>query len=300
MMFGTGEKFIYFQCQKCGCLQIAEIPKNLSDYYPSNYFSFSDDIRQKNNMLINFIYAQRLKYELGEGSVIGHLLSFFSRPFGYVSWLKLAGCDSLSRILDVGCGHGRLLLKMAAAGMENLTGIDPFIDNTITYSERFKIYKYDLSDCPVAWRNSFDLVMLHHSFEHMDEPEEKLHNLKSLLNSNGVLLIRIPVADCYAWKEYRESYSHIDPPRHFFLHTVKSMESLCDSVGMEIFHTDSVGEVGQFVGSELCRKGIMLGNIKKKEDLFSRHQLSMFRNKTKALNLRGEGAQRVFAIRVKS
>ena len=40
MMYGTRDEFEYFECENCGCLQISEIPTNLGDYYPSNYYSF--------------------------------------------------------------------------------------------------------------------------------------------------------------------------------------------------------------------------------------------------------------------
>jgi hypothetical protein len=40
MMFGFRDEFTYFECSKCGCLQIAEIPINMEKYYPSNYYSF--------------------------------------------------------------------------------------------------------------------------------------------------------------------------------------------------------------------------------------------------------------------
>ena len=36
MMFGFRDEFTYFECSKCGCLQIAKIPKNVEKYYPLN------------------------------------------------------------------------------------------------------------------------------------------------------------------------------------------------------------------------------------------------------------------------
>ena len=36
MMFGTRKKFDYLQCSECGCLQIAKIPSDMSDYYIEN------------------------------------------------------------------------------------------------------------------------------------------------------------------------------------------------------------------------------------------------------------------------
>jgi hypothetical protein len=41
MMFGSREEFLYFECSKCGCLQIAEIPENIEKYYPPNYLRSS-------------------------------------------------------------------------------------------------------------------------------------------------------------------------------------------------------------------------------------------------------------------
>src|SRR5689334_12260350 len=36
MMFGTREEFECFLCSECGCLQIQDIPADLSKYYPSD------------------------------------------------------------------------------------------------------------------------------------------------------------------------------------------------------------------------------------------------------------------------
>ena len=44
MMFGTREIFRYFRCAACGCLQIAEVPADLSAYYPPDYCSFKPSL----------------------------------------------------------------------------------------------------------------------------------------------------------------------------------------------------------------------------------------------------------------
>ena len=42
MMFGMRHEFTYIKCLKCGCLQIKQIPNNISDYYPKEqYYSFA-------------------------------------------------------------------------------------------------------------------------------------------------------------------------------------------------------------------------------------------------------------------
>ncbi|MEM0939861.1 MAG: hypothetical protein AAGI25_08730 [Bacteroidota bacterium] len=63
----------------------------------------------------------------------------------HLKWLNIhcrIGFDS--KILDVGLGAGRLLLKLNEYGFENLTDIDPFIERDIVYENGVKIYKNQL------------------------------------------------------------------------------------------------------------------------------------------------------------
>ena len=39
MMYGLREEFEYFQCAVCSCLQIVEFPKDMTRYYPGDYYS---------------------------------------------------------------------------------------------------------------------------------------------------------------------------------------------------------------------------------------------------------------------
>ena len=54
MMLGLREKFTYFQCSKCECLQIANIPSNMSKDYPKDYYSFSPDMQNSKSKLETF------------------------------------------------------------------------------------------------------------------------------------------------------------------------------------------------------------------------------------------------------
>lgn len=56
MFFGTGEKSVYFKCEICQCLQILEVPKNLSKYYGIEYYSFNELHIPAVTKIINYIY----------------------------------------------------------------------------------------------------------------------------------------------------------------------------------------------------------------------------------------------------
>jgi len=57
--------------------------------------------------------------------------------------------------------------------------------------------------------------MMHHAFEHMDDPKAMLKLCFDKLNPGGRLLIRTPVTDSEVWKEKRELWVQLDAPRHW-------------------------------------------------------------------------------------
>ena len=160
-----------------------------------------------------------------------------------------------SKILDIGCGTGKLLFELQYFGFQSLVGIDPYIPENI-FKDQVHILKKDFLDLD----KSFDFIMLHHSFEHMEHPHKVFEKLYSILNESGTILIRIPVADCYAWEEYKENWYQLDPPRHFFLHTKKSMQHLANEHGFKIDHIICDSTESQFINSENYRNGIPLVN----------------------------------------
>lgn len=194
MMFGTREEFDYFECGACGTLQIAEIP-DLSRHYPKEYYSFS--------ALDELWFTRKLKSRIaariaGEYFVNGRNFGgkFISEKkdwinFFYPNSLKkpLLNLNFDSRILDFGCGAGRLLQILRVFGFQNLTGADAFIEKDIFYPNGVKIYKKQLDEL----NSKFDLIMLHHSFEHLPNPLETLCEILPLLDKNGVCLIRLPL-----------------------------------------------------------------------------------------------------------
>jgi len=298
MMFGTKDVFEYVECAHCGCLQLVNIPKDIAKYYPPDYYSYNEMTSIFDRKIKKFIKQHRFRYYLlGKSDPVGLLASWFFK-IDYLMKIKPVCLSENSKILDIGCGAGRLLINLRKDGFKYLTGIDPFINSDIFYANGVNIYKktvYEIND-------TFDFIMLNHSFEHMDKPFELMIKLRSLLNPDGMVLINTPMADSWAWKHYRENWRGIEAPRHFFIHTRKSMETIAQATGFFISDVIYTSSETQFLGSEQNQRNVpQRSNISYYEDLkksiFSPADVRKFKKMARRLNRQKEGDEACFYLK---
>jgi len=232
-----------------------------------------------------------VKQSLGQGNLIGKMLAKKYDCPTWSEWLKIAKLRLDSMILDVGCGAGDLLLAMRRVGFSKLTGLDPYLEQDIHYENEVTVLKRSLNEL----EGKYDFIMLNHSFEHMDDPLPTLNNIHRLLSDDRFALIRIPVVQCHAWETYGVNWYQLDAPRHFFLHTEKSMEILAAQAGFKVSNIvyDSTGS--QFWMSEGYVRDIPFAE-QLKSPPFSKPERNKFDEKAKVLNQEGRGDQACFFL----
>ncbi len=295
-MYGIRDEFEYFQCSNCECLQVAEIPGTLSKYYPENYYSFSMPEHVKLNRVKWYFRHRRTSYCLtGNGMIGGILVKLFGKTH-LPAWIE--GVDADSRILDVGCGAGHLLMYLHRKGFSDLTGFDPHIQEDRYYDNGIRILKRYLDETD----EFFDIIMLHHSFEHFADPLDTLKILYEKTGKKGRVLIRIPVVSSYAWKQYGTDWVQLDAPRHLYLHSSKSMELLSGQAGFEIESVKFDSDAFQFWGSEQYRKGIPLHSDRSYRSgiecsIFTEDDIIRFQKRAEELNAAELGDQACFLLR---
>lgn len=278
---GLGDKFEYILCHKCLCLQIKEIPLNLDRYYPSEYYSFrAARFPSELNWFNFFLKKSLIRHYMGYFDPAGTILSvFYKHPF---PWIRKREINFNSKILDVGTGAGRKLLSLQRSGFRNLSGTDPYISGDFKYKKGLTIVKKDISEID----DKYDFITLHHSFEHMDNPGEVIRHISRLLNPDGCALIRIPVANSYVWEKYRDSWVHLDAPRHIFLHTTESMEILLKETDLKIDDIIYDSTEFSFTGSEKYLRNLPLSAP---DDIFTRKEINSYSREAEVLNKSKKG-----------
>lgn len=280
MMFGTGEAFPYSVCGTCQSIQITEIPQNLGDYYPADYYSLAGI--NPSSSIVRFIKSMRFRlFKWTKLDIFKH--------YHYGDWLEKLNMSYDQKVLDVGCGNGQLLYEFYANGYKKLTGVDPFIARDVKLNDRLSLFKKSLFELD----ESFDCIMMHHSFEHMAEPGEVIRKASTLLPSGGKLLIRVPVADKYAYKTYGTDWVQLDAPRHLIIPSEEALVELAKNAGFIVDKIIYDSTSFQFWGSELYKRNLS----QKGTDIhaeFSKIEIREFDEMATKLNAQREGDQACF------
>lgn len=273
MMVGTRKEFAYWECLACGCLQLVTVPEDMSEYYPSTYYSFA----------LSAATWKRWYYR--SHFLAPRLMGMIRRCSPDFSSVIACRPEPGARILDVGCGGGGLVGILRILGFEAF-GIDPHLKTNTPFVQRASLVEVD---------GDWDIVMFHHSLEHMTDHAEVLRCARSKLRAGGMCLVRIPVA-AWAWRHYGRDWVQLDAPRHFIVHTLRSFELTAKSARMRVERIIFDSDEFQFYGSELYRRDVPLVSSGGKQ-AFSRVKIRGFRVQAEDLNRQQAGDQAAFFLR---
>jgi len=305
-MFGIEADFDYSVCAECGSLALVSIPGDMATYYPTNYYSVDLDperalgapgVRQLARLVTDSVLW-------GRGMVSGAATAVIPRRqlrtlVSVLRAIRTAGLVNgrQTRVLDVGCGSGMLVFALGLAGVKDVTGIDPFMSDARDLSTGGRLRQEDLSQV----EGRYDLIMFHHSFEHVPDPEASLREALERLTPQGRVLIRMPTPSSQAFETYGASWVQLDAPRHLVVLSRPGLLRLCERVGAGVVsvHDDSTGF--QFWGSEQNLRGIPLMDprsvmVRPRDAPFSRAQLRGWEKQAAALNTAGRGDQAAWVI----
>lgn len=300
MMFGTRKNYTYHHCAHCEALQIENPIEDIDELYPKNYRSFSSAAGGIKGKIKRYLIRNSVRNEVEKNTLFSGICNMGEHLAARSLKNRI---KNTTEILDVGCGTGELIEALSTIGFENVSGVDPYIEKEKS-NTAWPIKKAFITDLDES--KKYDVIMLHHSFEHMAKPLEILQKLSKLIKAEGFILIRIPVCDCIAFDRYKENWIQLDAPRHVFLHTNKSMELLAEKSGLIIDEIVNDSTAFGFLGSEQYQNNIAQNEPQsffkpfyKKifSKPFSSDQLHQFSKDATLANQQGRGDQRIYILR---
>lgn len=309
MYYGTRELFDYYVCAECGTLQIVNVleGEELARHYPRKYYSYTVAAQPG---FFQWMTTQRDRFELHEGrQFIGALISalppgvrsLIGTPDASGDVVKMLGDLNLrrdARILDVGCGGGMLLDRLARAGFTQLAGADPFIEEDGVTPLGVPLVKRFMNEVS----GEYDVIMFNHSLEHVPDPVETLKAAQERLAPGGVILARLPTTSSEAWTTYGKDWCLIDAPRHTVIPSRRGMELAAEAVGLRVEKTIDDSNSSQFFGSEAYRRGIPLPELAGLGAIFKNfglRKMLSWERRSVALNRQGRGDQAGFVMRAR-
>jgi len=205
----SGEVYQVKKNNEFDMLVTVPVPKNVSDYYKSeDYISHTDSKKTIIDKVYQIVKNITLK---GKLKIIKKYLlrqNSFSRPE--------------KNILDVGAGTGDFL-RVCKDNHWYVCGIEP--DKGARNIARKKGINLQ-DDLSKIKDQKFEIITLWHVLEHVENLQEYIITLKSLLYETGTLFVAVPNYKSDDAKYYKEFWAAYDVPRHLWHFSQESISKI--------------------------------------------------------------------------
>jgi len=215
----AANQFDFVRCRSCDHVYLSPRPSSgdLGGIYPSNYYAFSG--------VTNPLVARlRRAWEGGKVKLYRDIVG-----------------DGPRRILDVGCGDGRLLELLRDFGSPDweLVGVD-FDAGAVEHcrSLGFEAHVSRVEDLPRDGRG-FDAITMLQLIEHVDDPVKICERVFDLLEPGGAFIVETPNVAGLDYRLFRgRHWGHYHFPRHWNLFSTPALHRMLRESGFEIVRSE--------------------------------------------------------------
>lgn len=215
----SGEKFLLMRCVDCDLVTTDfDFKKdNLTDYYGSQYYgnrkSSSEDMI--NNLRMAEVF-------------------------------RIVRSDKKRSLLDIGCGNGSFFMKFRKVGWPAF-GTEVAPPDHLRSGAREFIYKGDLPDNNFK-DESFEVVTMWHSLEHIINPLEYLCEVRRILTTNGYFIAEVPNFKSWQSIIFKKNWFHLDVPRHLIHFSPEGLALVAQKSGFRDVKVKSGSLIYQLYG----------------------------------------------------
>lgn len=207
------------KCLNCGFVFTDPRPSMacmLKYFYPEDYVCYQMD----NLPLLSYASTQ-IQWGKGMQMLLEETENLLENP-------------KQGRVLDVGCAHGQILEYFRKRTSWELVGVEP-VAEVAEQAKRVgaEIHVSTLEEAALP-ENSFDVVLMSHVLEHVDNPDVTVREVYRILKPGGHLLAFMPDHDGEDRKRFGNLWWGYHLPRHLYHFDTISISQLLEQRGFEI------------------------------------------------------------------
>ena len=159
------------------------------------------------------------------------------------------------RLLEVGCGSGRMLRLMKDHGWE-VEGVDfdpAAVENARSKGLDVRLGTLEDQNYP---DDHFDAVTMSHLVEHVPDPLQLLLESYRILKPGGRMVVVTPNNESLGHKMFGRDWRGLEPPRHLHVFNLASLRQLTSRAGFREFRASSTvrDANGMLIASRYLRK----------------------------------------------
>ena len=228
------------------------VPEDLGMCYPDDYYTHSPDpgtnqdtegsklVVRRNGFRAQLresvVASIQGKSPNGLTGIIGRIISksrsIRERAFyGVLLDELLPPHSDRPRALEIGCGSGALLANLSSVGWDAM-GMewDAKAARVAEKNSGCNVVVGDAKNLEFG-PESFDLVVLHHVFEHLPDPIGTLKAVKTILAPAGEVVLIYPNPNSLGAKVFDRDWFPWDPPRHLSFAPFQAMHAASRDLG---------------------------------------------------------------------
>lgn len=217
------DKFRLVKCRNCGLVYVNPRPTKaaISRYYPEEiYYAYRPYEDERKRPLKERIKGLMMEY-IGDypiknkEKVLIRWIARFSALIWENSVSVVVPYKRGGRVLDIGCGTGKLLDWLKRHGWQ-VYGVETS-KKAAEYGNSFglNIFNGELIEAKFS-SEFFDVVVINQVLEHLYDPKGTLREIHRILKRDGMLIVGVPNIDSYEARVFGRYWSLLDIPRHLY------------------------------------------------------------------------------------
>ncbi|MBX4205632.1 class I SAM-dependent methyltransferase [Candidatus Microgenomates bacterium] len=148
------------------------------------------------------------------------------------------------KVLEIGCSNGTMLDIFAKDGWETW-GVEPSENAEYAIDKGHKVFQSTFEKVNLP-KDIFDLIIMNHTLEHLENPVEIMKKANTLLTNGGLILIDVPNYGSLLSKLIGRYWPYLLPFEHNFQFTKKTLKKIFEKANFQVICFKSRSGIFEF------------------------------------------------------